>query len=150
MKFTGKISGFCALGVTAAFCISLAACGSSAPASVPASATNPPATGAAQAQTAYAPPPAVIAAPGLWTSAQVSQFQAVEGSTGDSTRDACLAQATSSTVSFGDAMAAVSVAPASSNPTAAQLQAALIKKYGPEEGSTIYNEMAAVAATSSC
>jgi hypothetical protein len=94
---------------------------------------------------------AAVAAPGQWTSAELAHFESVGGSAGQGTAsDDCIAKEISDAMSYGDAMAVVAVAPASTDMSSAQIQAALIAKYGQQEGSTLYAEFAAVAANNSC
>jgi len=76
-------------------------------------------------------------APGHWTQAQVSQFTAEGGSGGSSSQDSCIIGYFERDMSFGYAMDVVSVEPASSSLSAAQVEAALISKYGTSEGDAI-------------
>jgi hypothetical protein len=77
------------------------------------------------------------AAPGQWTKAQVSQFTATSGASGDS-QDSCILGYFERDMSFGNAMALVSVDPASrTSMSPAQIKAALVSKYGTAEGDAI-------------
>jgi len=75
--------------------------------------------------------------PGHWTQAEVSQFTAVAGSGGSTSQDSCIIGYFERDMSFGNAMDVVSVAPASSTLSAAQIKAALISKYGTAKGDAI-------------
>jgi hypothetical protein len=75
------------------------------------------------------------AAPGRWTKAEVSQFTAAGGGSGRDSQDACIIGYFERDMSFGNAMAVVSVDPASdAGMSAAQVKAALISKYGTVKG----------------
>lgn len=77
------------------------------------------------------------AAPGHWTSAEVSQFTAASGSDG-STGQSCAVGYFERDMSFANAMAVVSVDPASGpSLSAAQVKSALVSKYGTAEGDAI-------------
>jgi hypothetical protein len=78
------------------------------------------------------------AGPGQWTKAEVSQFTAAGGGSGSDSQDSCIIGYFERTMSFGNAMAVVSVDPASrASMSAAQVKAALVSKYGTTEGNTI-------------
>ena len=82
--------------------------------------------------------PAQGSAPGRWTQAEVSQFTAAAGSGGNTSQDSCIIGYFERDMSSGNAMAAVSVEPASdSSISAAQVKAALVSKYGTAEGDAI-------------
>jgi hypothetical protein len=75
-------------------------------------------------------------APGQWTQAEVSQLTAAAG--GSASQEACAIGYTERNMSFGNAMALVSVDPASgSSMSAAQVKAALVSKYGAAGGGAI-------------
>jgi hypothetical protein len=75
------------------------------------------------------------AAPGRWTGAEVSQFTAAGGGSGRDSQDSCIIGYFERDMSFGNAMAVVSVDPASgASMSAAQVKAALISKYGTTKG----------------
>ena len=77
------------------------------------------------------------AAPGHWTSAEVSQFRAASGSDG-SAGQSCAVGYFERDMSFANAMAVVSVDPASGpSLSAAQVKSALVSKYGTAEGDAI-------------
>jgi len=77
------------------------------------------------------------AAPGQWTKAEVSQFTAAAGGSG-SASDSCIIGYFERNMSFGNAMAVVSVDPASgASMSAPQVKAALVSKYGTTEGDAI-------------
>jgi hypothetical protein len=81
---------------------------------------------------------AQAAAPGQWTKAEVSQFKAAAGGGGSDSQDACAIGYFQRDMSFGNAMAIVSVDPASGpSLSAAQVKAALVSKYGSAQGNTI-------------
>jgi hypothetical protein len=82
--------------------------------------------------------PAQGSAPGQWTAAEVSQFTAAAGSGGSASQDSCVIGYFERDMSFGNALAVVSVDP-SSGPSlsAAQVKAALVSKYGTAEGDGI-------------
>jgi hypothetical protein len=78
------------------------------------------------------------AAPGQWTKAEVSQFTAAAGAGGSDSQDACAIGYFQRDMAFGNAMAIVSVDPASGpSLSAAQVKAALVSKYGSAQGNTI-------------
>jgi hypothetical protein len=76
--------------------------------------------------------------PGHWTQAEVSQFTTAAGSGGSSSQDSCIIGYFERDMSFGNAMDVVSVDSASSTSlSAAQVEAALISKYGADKGDAI-------------
>jgi hypothetical protein len=82
--------------------------------------------------------PAQGSAPGQWTPAEVSQFTAEAGSGGSASQESCAIGYVERDMSFGNAMAVVSVDPASgTSMSAAQIKAALVSKYGTAEGDAI-------------
>jgi len=84
-----------------------------------------------------AAPLAQGSAPGQWTKAEVSQFSAAGGSDG-SASDSCAIGYIERDMSFGNAMALNSVDPASGpNMSPAQIEAAVVSKYGMTEGDAI-------------
>ncbi len=77
-------------------------------------------------------------APGRWTQAEVSQFMAAGGSGGSASQESCTIGYAERDMSFSNAMAVVSVDPASGpSLSAAQIKAALVSKYGTAEGAAI-------------
>ncbi len=77
-------------------------------------------------------------AAGQWTKAEVSQFTAAAGAGGSDSQDSCATRYVERDMSFGNAMAVVSVDPASdSSMSAAQIEAALVSKYGTAKGEAI-------------
>jgi hypothetical protein len=97
--------------------------------------------------------PAQGSAGGQWTKAEISQFTAAGGSGGSASQDSCIIGYFERDMSFGNAMAVVSVVPASdSSMSPAQIQAALVKKYGTAEGDAIYAQYGQVGtdASSNC
>jgi hypothetical protein len=77
-------------------------------------------------------------APGQWTQAEVSQFTAAGGGSGSGSENSCIIEYFEHDMSFGNAMAVVSVDPASdSSMTPAQIKAAVVSKYGTTEGDAI-------------
>ena len=83
-------------------------------------------------------PPAQGAAPGQWTKAEVSQFTAAGGGSGSDSQDSCIIGYFERDMSFGNAMAAVSIDPASgASLSTAQVKAALVSKYGTTQGDVI-------------
>ncbi|HLN68370.1 MAG TPA: hypothetical protein VK280_13980 [Streptosporangiaceae bacterium] len=77
-------------------------------------------------------------APGQWTKSEVSQFTAAAGSGGSASQDSCIIGYFERDMSFGSAMAVVSVEPASgASLSAAQVKAALVSKYVTAEGDAI-------------
>ena len=76
--------------------------------------------------------------PGHWTQAEISQFTAAGGSGGSASQDSCIIGYFEREMSFSNAMAVVSVDPASgASMSAAQVKAALVSKYGTTEGDAI-------------
>jgi hypothetical protein len=97
--------------------------------------------------------PAQGAAPGQWTQAQVSQFTAAAGSGGSASQESCAVGYFERDMSFSNAMAVVSVDPASGpSLSAAQIKAALLSKYGTTEGDAINAqfEPAVTSANNNC
>jgi hypothetical protein len=97
--------------------------------------------------------PAPGSAAGHWTKAEISQFTAAGGSGGNAGQDSCIIGYFERDMSFGNAMAVVSVAPASdSSMSPAQIKAALVKKYGTAAGDAIYAQFGRVGtdASSNC
>lgn len=97
--------------------------------------------------------PAQGAAPGQWTQAQVSQFTAAAGSGGSASQESCAVGYFERDMSFSNAMAVVSVDPASGpSMSAAQIKAALVSKYGTAEGDVINAqfEPAVTSANNNC
>jgi hypothetical protein len=82
--------------------------------------------------------PAPGSAPGRWTQAEVSQFTAAGGSGGSTSQDSCIIGYFERDMSFANAMAVVSVDPASGTSMSdAQVKAALVSKYGTGGGDAI-------------
>jgi hypothetical protein len=82
--------------------------------------------------------PAQGAAPGQWTQAEVSQFKAATDADGSDSQDSCAIGYFERDMSFENAMAVVSVDPASgSSMSAAQVMAAVVSKYGTARGAAI-------------
>src|SRR5580700_7086507 len=76
--------------------------------------------------------------PGHWTRAEVTQFTAAAGSGGSSSQDSCIIGYFERDLSFGNAMDVVLVDSGSSTSlSAAQVEAALISKYGTAKGGAI-------------
>jgi hypothetical protein len=74
--------------------------------------------------------------PGQWTKAETSQFTAAAG--GGGSQDSCIVGYFERDMSFGNAMAVVSVDPASGpGRSAAQVKTALVKKYGTAAGNAV-------------
>ena len=74
--------------------------------------------------------------PGQWTKAETSQFTAAAG--GGGSQDSCIVGYFERDMSFGNAMAVVSVDPASGpGMSAAQVKTALVKKYGTATGNAV-------------
>jgi hypothetical protein len=93
------------------------------------------------------------AAPGHWTAAEVSQFTAAAGPGDDASDESCVIRYVKQDMSFGNAMAIAAVDPASdSSMTAAQIQAAVVSKYGTAKGNAINAQFgqAATDADSNC
>ena len=80
--------------------------------------------------------------PGHWTAAEDSQFTTEAGSGGSASQDSCIIGYFERDMSFGNATDVVSVAPASSSLSAAQVKAALISKYGTAQGDAINAQFA--------
>jgi hypothetical protein len=77
-------------------------------------------------------------APGGWTQAEVSQFTAAAGSDGSASQESCAIGYFKQDMSFENAMAVVSVDPASdASMSAAQIKAAVVSKYGTAKGDAI-------------
>jgi hypothetical protein len=77
-------------------------------------------------------------APGQWTKAEASQFTATAGAGSGDSQDSCVIGYFERDMSFGNAMAVVSVDPASGpSLSPAQIKAALVSKYGTAEGGVI-------------
>jgi hypothetical protein len=82
--------------------------------------------------------PAQGAAPGHWSQAEISQFMAAAGSGASASQESCATGYIDREMSFSNAMAIVSVDPASGpSMSAAQVKAALVSKYGTTEGDAI-------------
>jgi hypothetical protein len=82
--------------------------------------------------------PAQGSAPGQWTKAEAGRFTAAAGGAGGGSQTSCVIGYFERDMSFGNAMAVVAVDPASGpSMSAAQVQAALVSKYGAAEGGTI-------------
>src|ERR1035438_106694 len=82
--------------------------------------------------------PAQGSASGQWTQAEVSQFTAAAGSGGSASQESCVVGYFKRDMSFENAMAVVSVDPASgASLSAAQIKAALVSKYGTAKGDAI-------------
>jgi hypothetical protein len=82
--------------------------------------------------------PAQGSAPGRWTQAEVSQFTAAAGSGDSASQESCVIGYFKRDMSFQNAMAVVSVDPASdASMSAAQIKAALVSKYGTAKGNAI-------------
>ena len=87
--------------------------------------------------------PAQGAAAGQWTQAEIGQFTAAAGSGGSDSQDSCVIGYFERDMSFANAMAVVSVDPASGpGMSAAQVKAALVSKYGTAEGDAINAQLA--------
>lgn len=92
-------------------------------------------------------------APGQWTQAEVSQFTAAGGGAGSGSGNSCIIRYFEQDMSFGNAMAVVSVDPASdTSMTLAQIEAAVVSKYGTTAGNAVNTQFAQVAtdATTNC
>jgi hypothetical protein len=96
--------------------------------------------------------PAEGSAPGQWTQAEVSQFTAAGGGAGSGSETSCITGYFERDMSFGNAMAVVSVDPASGSMSLAQIEAAVVNKYGTTEGGAINAqfEQAATDASTNC
>jgi len=82
--------------------------------------------------------PAQGSTPSQWTQAQVSQFKAEAGPGGSASQESCAIGYVERNMSFTNAMAVVSVDPASGpSLSATQVKAALVSKYGTTEGDAI-------------
>jgi len=93
--------------------------------------------------------PAQGSATGQWTQSEVSQFTAAGGSGGSASQDSCIIKYFERDMSFGNAMAVVSVEPASgASLSTAQVKAALVSKYGTAEGGTINTQFGQVVTDS--
>ncbi|MGD0704832.1 MAG: hypothetical protein ABSA02_33700 [Trebonia sp.] len=78
------------------------------------------------------------AAPGHWSAAEVSQFTAAAVGKGDAGQESCVIRYVKQDMSFGNAMAIAAVDPPSdSSMTPAQIQAAVVSKYGTASGNAI-------------
>jgi hypothetical protein len=89
------------------------------------------------------------AAPGTWTKAEISQFTAAAGASDGDSQESCITGYFERDMSFGNAMAIVSVDPASGpSKSAAQVKAALVSKYGAAEGGTINTQFEQVVTNS--
>ena len=85
-------------------------------------------------------------APGQWTQAEVTQFTAAGGGAGSSSENSCIIGYFRQDMSFGNAMAVVSVDPASdSSMTPAQIESAVVSKYGATQGAAINAQFEQVA-----
>jgi hypothetical protein len=93
--------------------------------------------------------PAQGSGPGQWTAAEVSQFTAAAGSDGSASQDSCIIGYFERDMSFGNAMAVVSVEPASgASLSNAQVKAALVSKYGTAQGDAINTQFGQVVTDS--
>jgi hypothetical protein len=95
--------------------------------------------------------PAQGSSPGQWTQAEVSQFTTAAGSGGSTSasEQSCIIGYFKQDMSFPNAMAVVSVDPASGpSMSAAQIKAALISKYGTTEGDAINAQFGQVVTNS--
>ena len=89
-------------------------------------------------------------APGQWTAAEVSQFTAAGGGAGSGGENSCIIKYFEQDMSFGNAMAVVSVDPASdSSMSLTQIEAAVTSKYGTTDGNAINAQFAQVATDAS-
>jgi hypothetical protein len=87
--------------------------------------------------------------PGQWTQAEVSQFTAAAGSGSSASQDSCIIGYFERDMSFGNAMAVVSVEPASgASLSNAQVKAALVSKYGAAQGDAINTQFGQVVTDS--
>ena len=92
-------------------------------------------------------------APGQWTQAEVTQFMAVGGGAASGGDNSCIIRYFEQDMSFGNAMAVASVDPASdTSMTLAQIEAAVVSKYGTTAGNAVDTQFAQVAtdATTNC
>ena len=93
--------------------------------------------------------PAQGSGPGQWTQAEVSQFTAAAGSGSSASQDSCIIGYFERDMSFGNAMAVVSVEPASgASLSNAQVKAALVSKYGTAQGDAINTQFGQVVTDS--
>jgi hypothetical protein len=83
-------------------------------------------------------------APGRWTHAEVTKFTTAGGSAGSTSQNSCIVGYFERDMSFGNAMAVVSVDPGSSSMTPVQIKAALVSKYGATDGDAINAEFGSV------
>jgi hypothetical protein len=100
-----------------------------------------------------APPLPQGSGPGQWTQAEVSQFTAAGGGDGSASANSCIIKYFEQDMSFGNAMAVVSVDPASdTSMTLAQIEAAVVSKYGTTAGNAVNAQFTQVAtdATTNC
>jgi hypothetical protein len=81
--------------------------------------------------------PAQGSAPGQWTAAEAGQFTAAGGGAGSGSDNSCIIKYFERDMSYGNAMDVVSVDPASSSMSIAQVEAAVINKYGATQGAAI-------------
>jgi hypothetical protein len=77
------------------------------------------------------------ASPGHWTHAEVSKFASASGSDGSTSQDSCISGYFARDMSFANAMDVVAVAPASASMSPAQIEAAVVSKYGTAKGHAI-------------
>jgi hypothetical protein len=88
--------------------------------------------------------------PGQWTTAEVSQFTAAGGGAGSGSENSCIIGYFERDMSFGNAMAVVSVDPASnSSMSFTQIESAVVGKYGTTEGGAINDQFKQVATDAS-
>jgi hypothetical protein len=93
--------------------------------------------------------PAQASSPGQWTQAEVSQFTAAAGSGGSASEESCVIGYFKRDMSFPNAMAVVSVDPASgASMSAAQIKTALVSKYGTAKGDAINAQFGQVVTSS--
>jgi hypothetical protein len=84
--------------------------------------------------------------PGQWTQSEVSQFTAAGGGAGSGSENSCIIKYFEQDMSFGNAMAVASVDPSSdSGMSLAQIEAAVVSKYGATEGNAINAQFEQVA-----
>ncbi len=88
-------------------------------------------------------------APGQWSQSEVSQFTAAGGGGGSGSENSCIIKYFEQDMSFGNAMAVESVDPPNSSMSLAQVEAAVVSKYGATEGSAINAQFEQVAADAS-
>jgi hypothetical protein len=90
------------------------------------------------------------AAPGQWTQSEVSQFTAAGGGAGSGSENSCIIKYFEQDMSFGNAMAIASVVPSSdSSMSDAQVDSAVVSKYGATEGGAINAQFEQVVADAS-